>query len=101
MILLAQGLMVYIVNDGGKIISCRCGNNNVLRARVDMSLRLCLRGIEAGALKNNVYAQLAPRKLRGVGLRVNLDLFSVNRNGILAVGNRVGKCLSALGGILL
>ena len=46
-----------------------------------MSLALCLRGIEAGAFENDVYAELAPRKVLSLGLRIDGDFLSVNDDG--------------------
>ena len=84
-----KGLMVYIVNDGRKIVACRSGNNNVLSACIDMSLSFCFGGVEAGALQNYVNTDLAPRKLCCVCFRVDLDLFAINGDGILACFNTV------------
>ena len=81
-IIVGQGLMVYIVNDGRQIVACRSGNNNVLSACIDMSLSFCLGGVEAGALQNYVNTDFSPRKLCSVSLCINLDLFSVNGDGI-------------------
>ena len=55
--------VVYIVNDGRKVVSSRSGDNNLLSACCDMSRSLLLGGVEACALQNYVYANLSPRKL--------------------------------------
>ena len=63
---LVKRLVVYVVNDGGQVVACGSGNNDLLGACIDVSLRLFLGGVEAGALQHNVYIQLAPRAVVGV-----------------------------------
>ncbi len=70
--------MVYVVNDCGKVVACGSRDNNLASACVDMSLRLCLGGIEAGAFKHNVYSKLAPGKLRSLSLGIDCDFLAVN-----------------------
>ena len=60
MIICCQSLMVYIVNDSLQIVSGRSGDDNVLSAGIDVSLCLCLGGIEACTLQNYVNADLSP-----------------------------------------
>ena len=90
--------MVYIVNDGGQIVSCGSRDNNLSCACLDVSLGFCLRGVEAGALQNNVYLQLSPGKICGVSLFVNFDGLAVNRDGacFLIRGNSVSQSVLAL-----
>ena len=92
--------MVYIVNDCRKIISCRSGDDNVLSTSIDMSLCFCFGCVETCALKNNVYTDLAPRKLCCVCFRVDLDLFAINCDGIFTVRYGICKSVSALCGVI-
>ena len=77
-ILSGEGAFVNAENDGGKIIACGGGDNDLLCACVDMSLALCLGAIEAGALENYVNAELAPGKILSLGHCIDGDLFAVN-----------------------
>ena len=54
--------MVYIVNDGRKIVSGRSGNDNVLSAGIDMCLSFCFGGIESGTFQNYVYTDFSPKE---------------------------------------
>ncbi len=56
-----------------------------------MSLRFILRGVESGALKNNIDIELAPGKIVSVSFLVNLDLMTVHRDGMVRAAN--GICL--------
>ena len=103
-----QGLLVYAVNDRREIVACRSGNNDLLCACVDVSLALSLRGVEAGALENNVNTDLAPRKVLSVLLSVDLQGLAVNCDGVSLVvsGNRVESfadlaAVTALCGVIL
>ena len=78
--------MVYVVNDGLKIIACGSGDNDFLSSCIDVGHGLILRGVEAGALENNVNAELAPRAGVSVLLSVDLDFLAVNDDGIIGSG---------------
>ena len=54
-----------------------------------MSHGLLLGGIEACALKNNINIKLAPRAVVGVLLSVDLDLLTINDDGIIGSFNGV------------
>ena len=88
--------MIYIVNDRRKVISCRSGNDDFLSACVNVRLSFCLGCVESCTLQNYVNTDLAPRKLFSISLRVNLDLFSANNDGILSCLNLVSQCILAL-----
>mgnify|MGYP007055188791 CR=1 FL=1 len=92
--------MVYVVNDGLQIVSCRSGNDNVFCAGIDVSLCFSFGGVESGTLQNYIYADLSPGKLSCVGHCIDFDLFSVNSDGILACCNGISQCISALCGIV-
>ena len=101
-----KGLLVYAVNDGLKIVSSGSGDNDLLCACVDVSLRLLLGAVEAGALENYVYADLTPRKIRCVLLAVNGDLLAVYDDVSLARLNGMRmladlSAVTALCGIVL
>ena len=93
--------MVYIVNDGGQVVSSRSGDNNLLSACIDVSLSLSLGGVESSTLQNYVNADLSPGKLCSVSLSVNLNLFSIYSDRILTSLNLVSQCVSSLSRIVL
>ena len=72
-----QDIFVHAVNDGGKVLACGSGNDNFLRACVDMSLALVLAAIEAGAFQHYVYVQRFPRKVDCFGFGVNCNFLTV------------------------
>ena len=74
--------MVYIVNDSRKVIACWCRDNNFTSTCIDMSLSLFFGCVESRALQNYVNAQLAPWAVVCIRESVDLDLFSVNCDGI-------------------
>ena len=96
LIFACKALVVYVVNDCRKVISCRSGDDNVLSACIDMSLCLSLGGIEACALQNYVNADLAPRKLSCVSLSIDLDILAINSDEIFACRDGVSLLISSL-----
>ena len=70
--------MVYIVNDGGQIVTSRSRDNNLLSTSLDVSRSLLLRCIETCALQNYVYVQLTPRQLSSVRNSIDSDLLTIN-----------------------
>ena len=102
MIVLGQGVVVYVVNDGGQVVASGSGDNNLLGAGVDVSLSLSLGGVEAGALQHDIHAQLAPGQLSSVGLSVDGDLLAVHNDVVLAsLNNMALSSVIALGGVVL
>ena len=100
LILSGQGLLVNAVNDGLQIVASGSGDDNLLGASVDVGLALRLGGVEAGALQNNVHADLAPGQILGVLLSIDLDGLAVDSDGILTGGDyRPGR--SGLSGVVL
>ena len=88
--------MVYIVNDGGQVISSRSGDNNLLSACGDVCRSLVLGGVEACTLQNYVNIQLSPGKLCSIGLCINLNLFSIHNNGIFRCRHGICQRIFAL-----
>ena len=70
--------MVNVVNDCREIVACRCRDNNLLSAGIDVCLRLFLGCIETCALENYVYTELTPRAIVSVRLFVDLESLAVN-----------------------
>jgi hypothetical protein len=66
-----------------------------------MSLCLILGGVETGALKNYIYAKITPRAVIGIRESIDLNLFSVHCDGIIA--GRYGICflIFTLGRVIL
>lgn len=63
--------MVYIVNDGRKVVTSRSGDNYFTSACIDVCLSFCFGGVESGALQNYVYAKLSPWAV--VSIRESID----------------------------
>ena len=101
MIFLAQGVMVYVVNNGRQIVSGRSGDDDVLGTGIDMSLSLRLGGVETGALENDVNTQFSPRKVLSLGFRINGDFLAADSDGILTGANLIRISVSALRGVIL
>ena len=96
-----QGVMVHVINDGRKIISCRCGNNNLAGTGGNMCGCLVLGGVETGTLQNYVNLQLSPRKVLCVCLLVDGDGLAVHGDVVLACANGIGILILALGRVIL
>ncbi len=101
MIISGKLVMVYIVNDSRKIISCRSGDDDILCASIDMSLSLSLGGVETGALQDYINTDLTPRSVVCIRDRIDLDLFSIDRNGIFTSSDSISLRISALGAVIL
>ena len=80
---LVRVLWLTLIDDGGQIVAGRSGDNDLAGACVDMSLCLCLAGIEAGALQHNVNAQLAPGQISSVRHLVDDDLLAVDNDVVV------------------
>ena len=93
--------MVDVVNNGGQVFASRSGDDDLLGASVDVGLSLLLAGVEAGALEHDVNVEVAPRKVVGVGLLVDLDGLAIDGDGILTGDNLVIAAVVALRGIVL
>ena len=83
LVFLGQRVVVDVIDDGGQIVAGRSGDNDLAGACVDMSLCLCLAGIEAGALQHDVNAQLAPGQLSSVRHLVDDDLLAVDNDVVV------------------
>ena len=93
--------MVGVVNDGLKIVSGRSGDDDLLCACIDMSLRFSLGSIEASALQNNVDVKSFPRKVMSICLFVDLDLGSVYDDGMICAGYKISLRVTSLRRIIL
>ena len=83
LVILGQGLLVDRVDDGLQVVAGRSRDNDLLSASSDVSHALLFAGVEAGALQNNVNADLAPRAILSVLNGVDLDLLAIDDDGIL------------------
>ncbi len=70
--------VVYVVDDGGKVVSCGSGDYDFLSACVDMSLSFCLGGVETGTFEDYVYVESFPGKFLCFCLSVDDDFLSVD-----------------------
>ena len=84
LVILGQGLLVDRVDDGLQVVAGRSRDNDLLSASSDVSHALLFAGVEAGALQNNVNADLAPRAILSVLNGVDLDLLAIDDDGILS-----------------
>ena len=102
MVILGQGVVVDIVNDGGQVVASGSGDDDLLGTGIDVSLSLSLGSVEASALQDNVNTQLAPGQLGSVGLCVNGNLLAVNNDVVFASLDNVAlSSIVALGGVVL
>ena len=83
LVILGQGLLVDRVDDGLQVVAGRSRDNDLLSASSDVSHALLFAGVEAGALQNNVNADLAPRAILSVLNGIDLDLLAIDDDGIL------------------
>ena len=81
LIISGQSLLVYGINDGLQIVTCRSGNNNLLSTSLDMSHGLLFGAVETGTLKNYINTDLSPRKLVSLCHSINLQGLTVNSDG--------------------
>ncbi|MNJ40219.1 hypothetical protein D3C77_351090 [compost metagenome] len=70
--------MVNVVNNSFHVACSWSGDNNLLRAAFQVKLSFFFRCEEACALKNDINAKLAPRKLFRVAVSHNLNFFAVD-----------------------
>ena len=66
-----------------------------------MLLKVGLLGEEAGALEHDVYAELSPGELLGIGVLVDADRSAVYVDAVLAGADGIGVLITLLGGIVL
>ena len=74
--------MVNVIDDGGNVLSRGRGNNDLLRAGVQMLLSLRAARVGSGTLENHVHTEFLPGELRCVG-------FIKDRNRTVADDQRV------------
>ena len=93
--------MVYIVNDGRKVISCGSRDHNLAGTSGNMGAGLLLGGVEACALQNHVNLQLAPGKVLSVCFLVDSDGLAVYGDIVLACHYGIGIFVLALRRVIL
>ena len=71
-------VMVYIVYDCRKVISCWCRDNNFSSSCLDVSRCFFFRCVESCTLQNYVNADFSPRKFCCVCFCVDFNFFSIN-----------------------
>ena len=81
LIFLGQHVLVDRVHDGRQIVARRSRDDDLLGASFDMSHRLSLAGVEAGAFQHDVNIQFTPRQLVRLRLGIDGDLFAVDGDG--------------------
>ena len=98
-----QRLFIDAVHDGGQVVAGGSGDDDLLRACVDVRLRLRLGGVEARALQHDVDVERLPGKVDGVLFLIDLDGLAVHRDGALFIvrADGIRKSISALRGIVL
>ena len=98
-----MGLFFDAVNDGGKVVARRSGNDDFLGARLDVRFGFRLGSIEAGAFEHDVHFEFSPRAVRRVFFGINSNGLAVDgdRARFVVRGNGVGKSISSLSGIVL
>ena len=89
LILSGQGLLVDGVDDGLQVVAGGSRDDDLAGASLNVSLGLSLAGVEAGALQNDIDAQLAPRAILGILNGIDGDLLAVDDDVILASLNGV------------
>ena len=97
-VLRLERLVVDVVDDGGKIVARGSGDDDLARAGVDVSLRLRLAGVEAGALEHDVDLELLPREVGSLGHSVDGDLLAVDGD---AAGGDDGLAVLSHDGVLV
>ena len=73
--------MIGVVDDGREVVARRSGDDNLLRAGLDVSGGLSLGGVETGALEDDVDIEFAPREFSSIGLSVDGDFLAVHDDG--------------------
>ena len=66
-------------------------DDHLLRARVEVLLRVVPLGEEAGRLDHDVDAEVAPRQVGRIALLEDLDLLAVDRDRAAALGDLAGE----------
>ena len=80
---LVRVFVVDVVDDGGQVVAGRSGDNDLAGASLDVGFRFRLRGVEAGALEDDVDAELTPGALGSVFDRVDDDLLAVDNDVVV------------------
>src|SRR5207248_4243867 len=71
-------LLIDAKDDGDVFVLCGCGNDDLLRARIDVSLGLGRIGEQTRRFNDNLRAELLPRNAAWIALGGDIDLASVD-----------------------
>ena len=100
-VVLGQSLFVDAVHDGGQVVAGGSGNDDFLRACVDVRLRLRLGGVETGAFEHDVHADFFPGQISRILFGIDLDLFAVHDDRAVFGFDFVREGVSALRTVVL
>ena len=101
LVCLRQRLVVDVEDNRREIVARRSGNDDLLRAGLNMRLSLCLCRVEARALEHDIDIMLTPGDLRCIRLCVDVDLLAVDRDGVLAGLDGICILIATLRGVIL
>ena len=98
-----ERLFVDAVDDRGQVVAGGSGDDDLLRACIDVRLSLRLGGVEARALKHDVDIEFLPGKVDRVFFLVDPDGLAVNGDRALFIvcADGVCKSISALSRVIL
>ena len=100
-VVFGQGLVVDAVDDGRQVIAGRCGDQDLLGARVDVRLGLLFGCVEAGALEDDVDVEFLPGQVLCIGLFVDGDVAVVDLDAVPVRGNVMEIRIAALHRVIL
>ena len=93
--------MVDIKDDRREIIARGSGDNNLLRASLEVCRSLVLCRVEPRALEHNIDIVLAPGNLFGIRLCIDIDLLAVDCDGVVTCRDRIRILITPLRGVIL
>ena len=97
--ILGVGVLVNAHNEHRGVVLGRGGHDDLLRAAVDVRLRLFLGQENAGGLDNVINAVLTPRDVLGIHLSVEQNLLAIHGDGVVVILN--GTVIAAVHGVVL
>ena len=96
-----QCLVVCVIYDSRKVISCWSRDNNFSSTCIDMSLCFFFGCIESGALQNYVYTKLTPWAVVCIRESIDFNLFTIYCDGIITCRNSICFLIFTLRRIIL